>query len=287
MRTALITDIHGNLHALEAVLADIDRIGADRLVCLGDLVDGCAYPAECIDIVRERALYTLCGNHEALHIKAEYHEDNPQFRRPVADRWGRNKAYDYTDRQLTADHLRWIKTLPTIIQEPGIMFVHAAPAPYQWGQTGDFLFPGEDAVLRRAWQFMASQDAGIAFVGHTHRRTIFTGVDGGESAGMPAATYFDMEQDRQFSASPSLRHIVVCSSAGVPYDGDNRAGWVLYDHTARSVTLRRVRYDVEAACQDMGRMGLRPEVLEKVRARVRNAGDSSWSVSPWLNDVKE
>lgn len=139
MRTALVTDIHGNLGGFRAVLDDIDGQRVDRILCLGDVVDGGGEDSAVIKLLRDAATPCIGGNHDANN-----------------------------DLRLSDDETRWLAELPPLIEEGGIVFAHARP-------TGEMRYVrnGPDA-----WNAFESRAFRVAFVGHTHVPAIWR-HDGG------------------------------------------------------------------------------------------------------------
>ena len=126
MRRAFISDIHGNLPALEAVLAEIDRLGIERVDCLGDVVGYGPDPEACIDLVRERCSFTLMGNHDRALL------DGPAGFNPIAAEAIRCSREFLAPRCLTAgdrgcERWRFVEALPDELREDDWLFVHASP----------------------------------------------------------------------------------------------------------------------------------------------------------------
>ncbi len=160
MRLAIISDIHGNLPALEAVLADIRQSGVDRIICLGDIASIGPNPVACMDIVRDLNGVTLQGNHELYLLGQEVHKDWETCPSWAPVRWARDRL-----RKSDFDYMR---TLPICYewQENGrfpLTFYHASPR----NQFLGFLpHLNNDEILER----MNGLDHTILIVGHTHRQ---------------------------------------------------------------------------------------------------------------------
>jgi diadenosine tetraphosphatase ApaH/serine/threonine PP2A family protein phosphatase len=229
MRYAVLSDIHANLEALRAVLADC-RADVDAFLCLGDLVGYGADPEACVEIVAERAERLVAGNHEhgvvgLLHLG--------WFNRMA------RAAAEWTAARLDADHRAYLAALPLAIQVGDATLVHASPAhPDEW----DYLITAEDG-----FEAFAAFDTGLCFVGHSHRPACWRlGSAGPEYR--PGADEITLEGDH--------RYILNVGSVGQPRDQDPRACYAIWDQGARRVTIRRVPYDSAEARRKIIAAGL-------------------------------
>lgn len=221
MRYAIISDIHGNLPALEAVLQDIERAGVDEIICLGDIANIGPYPADCLDIVRDLGCVTIQGNHELYllgDILPEGWTTCPTWS-PV--RWSRS--------QLRPDHLHMIANLPLRhdISANGLAsatFVHASLYDQFWG------FQAEDSEEDTAVR-MNGHDGITLFCAHTHRQLY-----------------------RQWSNSI----IINVGSVGMPLDGTPEAKYTIAtrNKTSWNVEFRRLTYDVAGVMAAFDQSGL-------------------------------
>ena len=157
MKLAFISDIHGNLPALEAVLKSIAVEGADRIICLGDLVGYGASPNECVDIIRERKIPCLLGNHDEAAVgRGVINYFNPLAR----------EAIIWTMNRLTPQSRLFLESLPFIAGEDGMRLVHSSPhEPEAW----HYLYTQSEARLA----FRAFSEP-VCFFGHTHFPVIFS-----------------------------------------------------------------------------------------------------------------
>ncbi len=129
MRIAILADIHGNLDALTRVLEQVYALGADRIVCLGDIVGYGAYPNECLSLVRANCTTVVRGNHEAGVAGLLPPEHFEQYGR-AALAWTRDR--------LTDEHLAYVRELPLSVSENEITLVHASPKdPGEWNYMLD------------------------------------------------------------------------------------------------------------------------------------------------------
>lgn len=242
MRIAFITDIHANLEALKAVLADIDLIGVDRLVCLGDIVGYGADPQACVDIIAERVAHgaiAVKGNHDAAMSLGV-----AGMSRAAAN------ALVWTTAQVDAVGCRFLADLPMVHAEADRLYVHASPNdPLAWG----YVFDTADAL-----DAFAATDARLIFCGHTHMPALFHAPTGVLGAG--DALSFWPEGAVEVTLAPTRRYLAVIGSVGQPRDGDPSACWGLYDEEKQTLAWRRLPYDVATAQAKIRAAGL-PERL--------------------------
>jgi len=233
MITALISDIHANLEAFQAVLAELDRRRPDRIFCLGDVVGYGASPNECLDRVRERCQMVLLGNHDAAASGG-----------PEAARFNiyARVAAEWTAKTLTRENREYLQRLPLTSGHENYFLVHASPAcPRDW----EYLLDRFDAEP----QFHYFTEP-VCFIGHTHQPAVYQA----DPSGTKSLPLSDLTLD------PSRRYIVNVGSVGQPRDHDPRACFVLYHETAGVIEFVRVPYDIEGA-QAKIRAAELPEVL--------------------------
>lgn len=236
MRYAVLSDVHGNLEALSAVLADAASEGALGILCLGDAVGYGADPAPCIELLGERSSLMVAGNHEHGAVGLlDVGWFNAAAR--AAALWTRDR--------LGADHQDFLTGLPLASTLGEATCVHASPRrPEEW----DYLLSAEDGF--QAFGDFATR---LCFVGHSHRPGVW-------SLGSSGPAYEDLAgpafHDRRIPFHDGRRYIINVGSVGQPRDRDPRAAYVLWDEEERSVTLRRVTYDHKAAAAKILRAGL-------------------------------
>jgi predicted phosphodiesterase len=219
---AIISDIHGNLEALEAVLSDIHACGADDVYCLGDIVGHGPNPCECIDVVATSCSKSILGDCEAMLW------DKPPIDSEIFDR-----IVQRTRQQLAAgpgsSDARWefLWSLPTSFAEEDILFVHGSPRE----PTREYVFP-EDCYNSRKMDSLFDSFQAVCFTGHTHLPGVFPDLDN-----------FRTPEELGFEYNlGDHKAIVNVGSVGQPRDGDLRACYVLLND--RRVTFRRVEYDM-------------------------------------------
>jgi predicted phosphodiesterase len=238
MRVAVISDIHANLHALQAVLAEVDRDPPDELWCLGDVVGYGAQPNECAEIIAERADLCLAGNHD---LAALDQLDISSFSPAAAE------AALWTRGELGDGPREFLAGLRATDESREVALYHASPRDPVWEYV---LWPDQ------AGECITRQATRIAMVGHSHVALCFRASDDGE---------VDATQGAQVAAGTTLnveegRWLLNPGSVGQPRDGDPRAAWVEFDTDAQSAAYKRVEYPVDEAAETIIRAGL-PEHL--------------------------
>ena len=233
-----MSDVHSNLEALTAVLADATAEGARAILCLGDLVGYGADPVACVEQVAERAVAVVAGNHEhgALGLM-DLGWFNPAAR--AAALWTRER--------LDADHSGYLAhlALRTTVEEATL--VHASPRrPEDW----DYLISAQDG-----FEAFGDFDTRLCFVGHSHCPGMWSlGSSGREHAGQitPGRGRLRLFDGR--------RYIINVGSVGQPRDRDPRAAYAIWYRDERAVTIRRVDYDYRTAAEKIVAAGL-PRLL--------------------------
>jgi predicted phosphodiesterase len=234
MRVAVISDIHANLYALEAVLTDIEPEAPDEIWCLGDVVGYGPRPNECADVVRERCALVLIGNHDLAAIGKL---DTAEFGPLAAD------SAHWTTGALGEAQAEWLGGLELSAVRDGVELYHGS---------------ARDPV----WEYVLSEDvahanmlvtsAPLVLVGHSHVALALAwdgaAVDGGLARG---GTDID---------TSATRWLLNPGSVGQPRDGDPRAAWLLIDIDVGRAAFRRVQYPIERTQAEMRAAGL-PEDL--------------------------
>ena len=239
MRTALFSDVHGNLQALEAVLADIRVAKVDAVACLGDTVGYGADPRRCIELVRALDCPYVMGNHDYYAVVRSAEMDALLLSSSVRDQpvWAGIKL---AREQLSDEQLEWLRGREPVGRVEGALIAHAALHDFE---SWPYLRTMEEA--RPTLELLGDQ---VGFFGHTHREAVFVP----EVAPRP-----EFLEDGALQLPEGVAAITV-GSAGQPRDGDERARWVLWDDERRLVDVRRVSYDVDSACEAILAAGLPP-----------------------------
>lgn len=241
MRTAVLSDIHGNLEALAAVLAEVDRLGVDRVCSLGDIVGYGPDPAACVEIVRNRASVSLMGNHDAAVAGLASLKEFNEFAR-----W----AVEWTAARLESPQIAYLAALPYTGRAPGVLLVHASPIePEGWHYIHGLPDIGE--------HFAAFAER-LCFVGHSHRPGIYA-IRGTQS--------FARHRERE-TLGEGLRYLVNVGSVGQPRDRDPRAAYVIHDEDGNYVEVRRVAYPVEKTQERMRAAGIPNFLIDRLSAGV-------------------
>jgi len=230
MLLGLISDIHGNLAALRNVIADMEKQGAARIICLGDVVGYGPYPGECLDLVK-RCGAVLMGNHEeALIYGAE--NFNPRAKRAID--WTREFLKTDADDETRKHRWHILQNLQLHAQDGPFLFTHASPRQ----PTREYVMPRDTqntAKMTEIFQLIPH----VCFVGHTHVPGVFLeDMTFTPPSELWAMTYFVEKGEKA---------LVNIGSVGQPRDGDQRACYCLLDTdpSAPRVIYRRVEYDVE------------------------------------------
>ncbi len=240
MRVAVISDIHSNLHALEAVLRDIEAERPDEIWCLGDVVGYGPRPNECADIVRERAAIVLVGNHDLASIGKLSTSDFG----PLAA-----ESAHWTERTLGAAQAEWLRGLEPAGVRAGLELYHGSARDPVW----EYVLTEEVAL-----ENLRATSAPIVLVGHSHLALALS-WDGEQLDGGLAPGGMELE-------TAGARWLINPGSVGQPRDGDARAAWLLIDIAAGRAAFRRVPYPIERTQAEMRVAGL-PEDLAVRLAR--------------------
>lgn len=239
MLVALISDIHANLPALEAVWADVRARGVDTTLCLGDVLGYGAFPNECVDLVRDAGIRCVAGNHDLALIErldsSSYHPDAV-----AALAWQRET--------ISAGNRAWLERLESRIRLDGFEASHGAPGrplafEYVLGLEG-----AQRLVRRRA------DLPQVAFIGHSHLTKAFV---------IHPDRAFELQSDT-ICLSSDTRAVVTVGSVGQPRDRNPAAAWVLYDTEAHICRYQRVTYDVRRSAQAIRARRLPPFLAERL-----------------------
>jgi predicted phosphodiesterase len=238
VKHAILSDVHANLEALEAVLADAQARGADDLVCLGDFVGYGASPNECVERLRPLIEAAVLGNHDQAVFDPAWLENfNPEA--AAAARW--------TAAALRREHLDYLRSLPLSVPWRGARLVHGSPAdPPAW----NYVFTPAEAMHE-----MAACAEPLCFVGHSH-------VPGTFELEARRARY---TRDARIEGSRERRYLIVVPSVGQPRDGDPRAGYLLWDDEAWTFEHVRLGYDLASTMRRIADAGLPRALGERLR----------------------
>lgn len=216
-RTLVLTDIHGNKQALDAVIADAGD--AARIWCLGDIVGYGPEPSACLAWVRAHCDLVLSGNHDYAVFEPSLTRD---FNVHAA------LAADWTRDQLSAEEVAYLRALPSRIDLDDVTLAHASPADPIWTYILSVI------EAREAFDAFTGH---LCFVGHTHVPACFM-----KDAGGIAKLTVTVDEPLTLTGG---RFIVNPGGVGQPRDRDPRAAYLWYDDDAQTVTWKRVPYDIE------------------------------------------
>lgn len=231
MRTVIISDVHANIEALQAVLEHADKGGYDEIVCLGDVVGYGASPDECCDALRDSGVVTLLGNHDAAVTgamdEAYYYEGARQVLR-----WTRDHISD--------ENYRWLYGLPYTRMTKELGFFHSAPI-----MPSGFFYVVQLAEAQTHAQIIERLKP-VNFIGHAHLTLAF----------QIGPKKVKAVQVGDVKPNGDSRFIVNVGSVGQPRDRDPRACYAMWDSDTGSLEFRRVEYDIESAAAKILAAGL-------------------------------
>lgn len=246
---AIVSDIHGNLDALRAVLADIERQGITDIYCLGDVVGYGPNPCACVDLARSFKV-TLLGNHDQAALFDPEGFSGPAER---AIFWTRQQLEEVGPRAERAARWEFLAGLPRTHRENGTQFVHGSPR----SPLNEYVFP-EDVAHGTKLERLFTLVERCCFQGHTHVPGVF------ESDGQGGVIFLRSEELPQGYRVGARKVMVNVGSVGQPRDGDPRACYVVFD--GATIRYRRVEYDIEATIKKMHAIAaLDPFLSERLR----------------------
>lgn len=229
---AILGDIHGNLHALNAVIEDARKLGASAFVCLGDIVGYNANPKECVDTVEGLDAVVVQGNHDYYCS----HDITLHDFHPLAA-----EVIEWTRGQLRPGQVEYLKGLPLVRRFAGVTVVHSTlDMPERWGYVFDPL---------EAEAHFTYQTTPACVYGHTHVPVVFE-----------KGSHITRQPFSRVKVQSGLKYFINVGSVGQPRDGDPRAAYALFDAVEQVFQLRRVVHDVDAAQASLRSAGL-PERL--------------------------
>lgn len=239
MRYAILSDIHSNLAALEAVLADIEgKGGVDEVWCLGDIVGYGPEPVECIRLLKKHCSVCVAGNHDLGAIgKLDLAYFNPAA--VVACRW--------TAAQLSPAEARYLESLPPTLSKGDFFLVHGSPA------EPALEYIVSTGIAARNFSFF---DSRYCLVGHTH---------------VPLAFKLEGTKCSSIALSPGIglvlgakRMIINPGGVGQPRDGDPRASYAIYDNEGSMLRIYRVEYDIASTQRKMLKANLPMTLISRL-----------------------
>ncbi len=233
MKYIILSDIHSNLQALEAVLESFPGEDTKEIVCAGDVIGYVANPNECIDMVISLRVTNILGNHDAAVIGKK----DPTFFNEYA-----REAVSWTRRQVNRSRCDYLKKLPFVLENDLFGVVHGT-----LHEPEEFLYMRNDVDAMRTFEILKKQ---ICFVGHSHVPGIF----------MCKNEALEQIKDVRVELHGDARYIINVGSVGQPRDHDNRACYCVYDTEKHIVEFVRIEYDVQRAREAILKAGL-PGIL--------------------------
>ncbi len=230
VRIGIVSDIHSNLPALEAVLEAMGPV--DRLWCLGDFVGYGPWPNECIELLRQRGVVAIAGNHD-LAVIGEIPTDYFNQHAAMAVYW--------TGQQLTPESWSYLTSLQAKMIVDGVTLAHGSPRDPVW----EYLLSAAGAE-----ESFPTLSTPLCFVGHSHVPCLFVQTPGEPTIG----SY--MEPDTTYTIGERDVCIANPGSVGQPRDRDPRAAYLLYDTDTRRLSWQRVAYDIGRIQTRMREVGL-------------------------------
>lgn len=249
MMFAVISDIHANFEALQAVVADIDARKVKKIYCLGDIVGYGPQPAECIDLIAGRCVATIMGNHDHAVL---YEPLNFNLGAERASFWTRFLFENEPDFERRNKRWKFLGELPIRLElVEHILMVHGSPR----RPVNEYIFPDDIYTAPNKTTTIFERIDHLCFVGHTHVPGVF----------LPDPDFYSPEElDNRYQIRSSEKAIINVGSVGQPRDRDNRAAYALVNESV--VEFVRVPYDVE---KTVAKINAIPELDEFLGARLR------------------
>jgi diadenosine tetraphosphatase ApaH/serine/threonine PP2A family protein phosphatase len=246
MKIAVMSCIHSNYEALDAVLLDIDQQKAEKIYCLGDLVGYGPHPNAVVAQIRSLDIPTVAGCWDEDIVEG-LNSCECGFPSLLAEKRGK-LAHEWTDKEIYPENREFLTQLPQIFQEGNLAFVHGSPH-----SNHEYLLPELDAFV--ALERVLSTGADVLFCGHTHIPYVRNLDAGSLQVRVKGALG---TEDKSFN-SP-LKRIINVGSVGEPRHGRPNATYVIYDTDTQAVSLREVAYDYQKTCAAIVEKGL-PEIF--------------------------
>jgi diadenosine tetraphosphatase ApaH/serine/threonine PP2A family protein phosphatase len=242
LRAAVISDVHSNQPALEAVLGAIDAVGIEEIWCLGDVVGYGAQPDACADLIQQRCDVCLAGNHD-LAVLGALDVSTFSETAAVAVEWTRDNASPAT--------IEFLRGLKPAAARAGVGLFHASPSDPVW----EYVLSVDQAEAG-----LNAQEQRIGLIGHSHIALFFTRPDGagkGEAQGAQAG-------DDALLGLESGSWLLNPGSVGQPRDSDPRAAWLELDTERWTARYHRVDYDIATAAETILAAGLPSQLAERL-----------------------
>jgi len=238
VKIAIVSDIHSNMDALDAVHAAVERLGADSIYFIGDAVGYGPDPNPCTKWVMDNAEVAVAGNHDAAAVGLADSESFNSYAR---------EAILWNARQLEPETSGFLSSLPLVEERDGITLVHASPKlPDVW----DYIFTLWDAEVN-----FSHFDGPICFVGHSHQPVMVSMDVNGAVSVVPGDS---------LTIEDGFRYLINVGSVGQPRDGNPAACFGLLDRDAGVFSIQRVEYDISAIQKKMREAGLPQPLADRL-----------------------
>jgi diadenosine tetraphosphatase ApaH/serine/threonine PP2A family protein phosphatase len=244
VHVAIVSDIHANRHAFEAVLADARSLGVDEVWCLGDLVGYGGEPDACVELAAEHVAVCLAGNHD-LAVTGELPMDEFSRGAGISARW--------TQGVIAPDNLAYLRELRPAGVEGDFGLYHASPRDPVW----EYVL--SDILADRCFD---EADQRVCFIGHSHVALAFTREDA--DPGRVPRTTGALREPGNTADVRDRRWLLNPGSVGQPRDGDPRAAWIHLDTQGGRVEWRRTTYDIAGASAAIRAAGLPDSLAERL-----------------------
>ena len=240
MKIAILSDIHGNLPALQAVMAEVAKESCHRVICLGDIVGYGAWPNECCELLHEHSVLSVKGNHDLAAVQngADF-TFTPQAKACIT----------WTREHLTESSLKMLRSLPESRKVERVTLCHGSLA-----DPDEYVYSWRGALP--SFERMLTQ---VGFLGHTHYAGWFyhtTSPPRGDGEMRPRGGTVKIDYVGKYLVNPG--------AVGQPRDGCPEAAYAVYEDNREEVELRRVPYDVEAAARGIIVAGLPPGMAARL-----------------------
>jgi predicted phosphodiesterase len=239
MKVAVVSDIHGNRHAFEAVLDAIEASECEEMWCLGDLVGYGAEPDACVELARRHAAICLAGNHD-LGVRGDLPLE--EFSRGAA------LAAQWTQEVIGAETRAYLAKLVPLNRDEAVGLYHASPRDPVW----EYVLSPLQAEL-----CFDVQRHRVCLIGHSHVALSFWRPEGAAATGTTREGGEEVElDDGEWLINPG--------SVGQPRDGDSRAAWLQLDTDAWLASYERVEYDIDGAAEAIRAARLPDSLAERL-----------------------
>jgi len=240
-RLAIISDIHANLEAFEAVLNHIASQSVDRILCLGDIVGYNADPEACIALCQENHIFCLSGNHDVA-ARDQIPLDNFSETAALAIRW--------TRQHLSEENRHFLRQLPVFHRaDDHYLLMHGSLL-----HPDRYLFFPSEAQQDFETMRVLYPDIRLGFLGHTHQPRVFTDAGGNVTSGVP----------RRFTLQEERRYLINPGSVGQPRDSNPMASYLIYDVERTQIDFHHVPYDIQKTAEKILKAGLPRTLAERL-----------------------